>query len=107
MQPRVCVLQQEEPPEWEARASQPESSTCLLQLERSLQNHEDPAQLKINFKTTHKYHISEVSISTDMMMKAESIIHYSMLVNIAVNALYLFQSRNGISFPYFEPGPTL
>ena len=47
-QPRACVLQQEKPPEWEAHASQLESSTCLLQLEKSLQSNEDPAQLKVN-----------------------------------------------------------
>ena len=52
LKPRAQALQQEKPPQWEARAAQ-ESSPCSLQLEKSPCSNHDPAQPKINkyFKT--------------------------------------------------------
>ena len=43
--PRACGLQQEKPPQWEARAPQ---------LEKSLCSNEDPAEPKTNFKKFYK-----------------------------------------------------
>ena len=45
--PRACALQQEKPPQWEARTLQLESSPRLLQLGRSPHSKEEPAQPKI------------------------------------------------------------
>ena len=45
--PRVCASQ-EKPLQWEAHALHLENSCCLLQLEKSPCNNEDPAQPKIN-----------------------------------------------------------
>ena len=44
---RVCVLQQEKPPQWEAHAQQRESSSRSLQPEKSPHSGKDPTQPKI------------------------------------------------------------
>ena len=46
--PRAWAPQEEKPLQWEASASQPESSLCSAQLEKSPHGNEDPAQPKIN-----------------------------------------------------------
>ena len=50
LHPRACALQQQKPPQSEACALQPESSTCSLQLEKNPHSNEEPGQPKNKMK---------------------------------------------------------
>ena len=78
MGPRACALQEEKPPQWEARAMQLESSPCSLQLQKVCTQQQKPSVAKNN-KQILKQKLLKLTINYSKVSKYKAKIRKSII----------------------------